>query len=138
MFTYGTYISSLSVNNNNIRIKGSGIKYTCASNIITPCSFVMPCDVLLDWMVLISCLVVGNEIIENIFQLVILVLVLYTLIVERVGYQYVYLFSENQIRVFPLHLKLLQHYNQLFYKLKFCIKSKGNLGTNMCLTRSNK
>ena len=77
MFTYGTCISSLSVNNNNIRIKGSGIKYTCASNIITRCSFVMPCDVLLDWMVLISCLVVGNEIIENVFQLVILVLVLF-------------------------------------------------------------
>ena len=37
MFTYGTYISSLSVNNNNIRIKGNGIKYTYASNIITAC-----------------------------------------------------------------------------------------------------
>ena len=62
----------------------------------------MLCDVLLDWMVLISCLVLGTRRIKNIFQLVILVLVLYTFYysIKATRYQYIYLFSENRIRVF--------------------------------------
>ena len=48
MFTYSHYISSLFVNNNNIRIKGSGIKYTCASNIITACILLL-CLVMFYW-----------------------------------------------------------------------------------------